>query len=138
MQEFPIFDQEQHVFVSLQHFSFDNHASTTTAIMRAQQKLLLVHHSQPSFQNNLGLAYNILRQRKSQYWRQFFRQQHPFIFLCSQVKFIQTNQHTVVDHSPQGLLRANETINEKNVKTTTTVKNPHWSETNHLATYKGS
>lgn len=44
---------------------FDNHASTTTAIMRAQQKLLLVHHSQPSFQNNLGLAYNILRQRKN-------------------------------------------------------------------------
>ncbi|KAK2560585.1 Tubulin polyglutamylase complex subunit 1 [Acropora cervicornis] len=46
-------------------FFFDNHASTTTAIMRAHQKLLLVHHSQPSFQNNLVLAYNILRQRKN-------------------------------------------------------------------------
>ncbi|XP_068688087.1 tubulin polyglutamylase complex subunit 1-like [Montipora foliosa] len=44
---------------------FDNHASNATALMRAHQKLILVHHSQPSFQNNLVLAYNILHHQKN-------------------------------------------------------------------------
>jgi len=44
---------------------FDSQASTTTALMRAHQKLILVHHSRPSFQNNLVLAYNILHQQKN-------------------------------------------------------------------------
>ena len=33
--------------------------------MKAHQKLLLAHHSRPSFQNNLLLAYNILHKQKS-------------------------------------------------------------------------
>ncbi|XP_073230191.1 tubulin polyglutamylase complex subunit 1-like [Porites lutea] len=44
---------------------FDCHASTTTALMKAHQKLLLAHHSRPSFQNNLLLAYNILHKQKN-------------------------------------------------------------------------
>ena len=49
-------------------WSFDCHASTTTALMKAHQKLLLAHHSRPSFQNNLLLAYNILHKQKSKHY----------------------------------------------------------------------
>ena len=46
--------------------SFDSRAITTTALVKAHQKLLLVHHSRPSFQINLAAAYNILKQQKSE------------------------------------------------------------------------
>lgn len=36
--------------------------------MKAHQKLLLAHHSRPSFQNNLLLAYNILHKQKSKHY----------------------------------------------------------------------
>lgn len=49
-------------------WSFACHASTTTALMKAHQKLLLAHHSRPSFQNNLLLAYNILHKQKSKHY----------------------------------------------------------------------
>ncbi|KAL9957955.1 hypothetical protein ACROYT_G034914 [Oculina patagonica] len=44
---------------------FDSHANTATALMKCHQKLLLVHHSRPSFQNNLVQGYNILKQQKN-------------------------------------------------------------------------
>ena len=46
--------------------------------------------------------------------------------------------HTyLIDHSPKGLFRANETQSMKQQNTTTTtVKNPNWLEVNQLAIYK--
>ncbi|RMX53882.1 hypothetical protein pdam_00018617 [Pocillopora damicornis] len=44
---------------------FDSRAITTTALVKAHQKLLLAHHSRPSFQINLAAAYNILKQQKN-------------------------------------------------------------------------
>ncbi|PFX28859.1 Tubulin polyglutamylase complex subunit 1 [Stylophora pistillata] len=44
---------------------FDSHANTTTALVKAHQKLLLAHHSRPSFQVNLAAAYNILKRQKN-------------------------------------------------------------------------
>ena len=44
--------------------SYDNLADTTTALMRAHQKLLLVHHSRPVFYNNVNAAFDILSKQK--------------------------------------------------------------------------
>ena len=44
--------------------------------MKAHQKLLLAHHSRPSFQNNLLLAYNILHKQKSKHYNLMVLQLH--------------------------------------------------------------
>lgn len=59
---------DSYIFFFDYTLSFDCHASTTTALMKAHQKLLLAHHSRPSFQNNLLLAYNILHKQKSKHY----------------------------------------------------------------------
>ena len=57
----------------------------------------------------------------------------------SPLNYIHTYIHTyLIDCSPWGLFRANETQSTKRQNTTTTVKNPNWPEANQLAIYKCS